>query len=105
MMKHLALFLILAATGCSNAPLAGTLDCLFPSKVGKHGPVNPRPDESLPPPNLPTRPEDPLPPRGSLDSNPRDRKDDKWKPLDRPETSGLGEPLPAPLPAPGYLDK
>ena len=102
-MRYFALFVIFTAAGCSNAPLAGTLDCLFPSKLGKHGPVNPRPDESLPPPNLPTRPEDPLPPRGSLESNPRSR--DPWKPLDRPETSGLGEPLPAPLPAPGYVDK
>jgi len=105
-MRYLALIPFLAAIGCSNAPLAGTLDCLVPSKVGKHGPANPKLDgDNLPPPNLPTRPDDPLPPRASLDSNPK-KTDEPWKPLkDRPENSGLGDPLPAPLPSSGFLDR
>jgi len=105
-MRYLGFLFVLALAGCSNAPLAGTLDCLVPSKVGKNGPGNPKlAGEPLPPPNLPTRPEDPLPPRGSLESNPK-KTEEPWKPLnDRPGNTGLGDPLPAPLPAPGYVDR
>ncbi|HEY3789777.1 MAG TPA: hypothetical protein VGL71_13025 [Urbifossiella sp.] len=69
-MRRFLLFgLILAAAGCSNAPLAGTLDCVTSSKdrPGSSGPAAPavRPaqpalpaPESLPPPDLvpPTSP-------------------------------------------------
>ena len=105
-MRYLALIPFLAVLGCSNAPLAGTLDCIFPSKIGKHGPANPKADgDTLPPPNLPTRPEDPVPPRGNLQSNPKN-SEEPWKPLkDKPDTPGLGEPLPAPLPSSGYLER
>jgi hypothetical protein len=44
----LLLILACAAVGCSNRPIAGTLDCLFPSKVkyksdpdGRTAPVEP----------------------------------------------------------------
>lgn len=102
-------------TGCSNAPLAGTMDTLFPSKaMKKRG--NPDPKDifdkdrdPLPEPTLRDRNrelDDALPPPrgvGERMSLPRTEKE---------PTGGRGDPFrprktdddPPPLPAPGFLD-
>jgi hypothetical protein len=65
---------ILILAGCSTAPVAGALDCLFPSKAGRNPdyPTRPPDFDRIPPPDL--GPPDALPP-----------------------PAGLSDPLPAPV--------
>lgn len=59
MKRLLALALLVCLTGCSNAPIAGFLDC-FPSKGGPRPavdtPAGPRPDTLPPPADIPVAP-------------------------------------------------
>lgn len=100
----------LAAAGCSNAPLAGTLDCLFPSKARVRPDAGPRlPDDlsrprggdgPLPPPNLRdldgSRPAD-----GRLEGLPKigDPLDPDATPRGRRDAAPASDrmPLPAPM--------
>ena len=96
---------VLLLPGCSNAPIAGTLDCLFPSRIkpsptlpdlGRDDPATIRPDDRKP---LP--PVDPYP----FDDPRRNRPADPLK-RTTPDTDlpllpapGLSEPLlPPPVP-------
>ena len=97
-----------ALAGCSNAPIAGTMDTLFPSKPSRSRNPDPRDifdrdKDPLPEPNL--RRDDALPPGrvGGLQSRPRT---DSEPPAVRPDPfrSRTDDPLPPPLPAPGFLD-
>lgn len=68
-------FLVVWQCGCSNAPLAGTLDCIFPSRGQR--PAAPRGgfDDLLdkpPPERLRDRSRDPLPEPDMRDTRPRD---------------------------------
>ena len=119
MRKHIPALIALYAfglAGCSNAPIAGTMDTLFPSKVTRTRNPDPRDlfdrdRDPLPPPDLRSRDrdrDDSLPPprnAGELQSNPRTEPE---RPLRgdpfRPHSTDPGEPLPPPLPAPGFLD-
>ena len=99
----------IALAGCSNAPIAGTMDNLFPSKPSRTRNPDPRDifdrdRDPLPEPNL--RRDDGLPPPGrvgGLQSRPRN---DVEPPAVRPDPfrSRTEDPLPPPLPAPGFLD-
>lgn len=53
-MKRLVVLAILACvTGCSNAPIAGFLDCFFPSKPPAPRQTDPiAPGDRIPPPDL-----------------------------------------------------
>ena len=104
--------LCLTLAGCSNAPVAGTMDTLFPSKPSRTRDPDPRDifdrdRDPLPAPDLRSRDrDDPLPPPGrvgGLQSNPRRDAD---PPAVRPDPfrSRNDDPLPPPLPAPGFLD-
>jgi len=81
--------------GCSNAPVAGTLDCLFPSRLRSAG--GPAELERLP---APSRPVDPVPPIERSPFPPQEPY-----PFDDPRRTGpgpaFGEPLRRPTdPAP-----
>ena len=115
-MRTTLLILIAAASlglaGCSNAPIAGTMDNLFPSKPVRNRNPDPkdlfdRDRDPLQPPDLiPRDRDDPLPaPRsGGLRSNPRaDEPASRVDPF-RPRSDDPADPLPAPLPAGGFLD-
>ena len=107
------LFSCVWGTGCSNAPLAGTMDNLLPSKPVRNRNPDPkdlfeREKDPLRPPDLiPRDRDDPLPaPRsGGLRSNPRTDVEPapRGDPF-RPRSTDPADPLPAPLPAGGFLD-
>jgi hypothetical protein len=84
-----AIFGVILITGCSNAPLAGTLDCLFPSRARhRTDPPLTRPDDFIRP-----RDWDPLPPPDLRDL--RDSREPRL-PIDGGRLEGLpriGEPL------------
>ena len=64
-MKRVILLAILAcAGGCSNAPVAGFLDCVLPSKPRGPGLPDPPPDPLLPGDRIP--PPDLGPPTGPI---------------------------------------
>lgn len=96
--RLLPLFALALLAGCSNAPVAGTLDCIFPSRLRSAGGA---PDlERLP---APTRPVDPVPP---IERSPLPPQEPY--PFDDPRRTApaFGEPLsrtptPAPRPQPG----
>ena len=112
LVSTIILFTCVCGAGCSNAPIAGTMDNLFPSKPVRNRNPGPRDlfdreKDPLPPPDLiPRDQDDPLPaPRsGGLRSNPR--TEDPAPRLDpfRPRSNDPADPLPAPLPAGGFLD-
>ena len=103
-----------ALAGCSNAPIAGTMDTLFPSKPTRKPATDPRDifdreKDPLPAPDLRSRErDDALPPpgrSGGLESFPRTdgtppaiSRGDPFRPRSNEES------LPPPLPAPGFLD-
>ncbi len=106
-MPRLLLIGLALLPGCSNAPVAGTLDCLFPSRL--------RPPPALPDLNLnrdtdPIRPIDrsPLP---RMEPYPFDdrRRNDRIRPGEpllrrtEPEPRGDDSNLPLLLPPPGGL--
>ena len=109
-LPFLAAAVCLALSGCSNAPIAGTMDTLFPSKPSRTRNPDPRDifdrdRDSLPTPDLRSRDrDDPLPPPGrvgGLQSLPRVEPDPVRADPFRPRND---DPLPPPLPAPGFLD-
>lgn len=101
------MLIAIALAGCSNAPVAGTMDTIFPSKPQRTRNPDPRnlfdrDKDPLPPPEvIPRERDDSLPPprTGGLRSNPRteEPRADPFRPRDT-------DPLPPPLPAPGFLD-
>jgi len=116
MPRRMLLFALALLPGCSNAPIAGTLDCLFPSRLrSANGPADlerlpapPRPVDPVPPfERSPLPPQEPYPfedPRRATPAfgdplsrtpkpAPRPRQDDL--PLLRPPV-GLEDPLPPP---------
>ena len=104
----------LALTGCSNAPIAGTMDTLFPSRPTRKPATDPRDiidreRDPLPPPDFRSRDrDDPLPPPriiGGLQSQQRTEPEPpaRGDPF-RPRRDDSAESLPPPLPAPGFLD-
>ena len=102
--------------GCSNAPIAGTMDTIFPSKLSRK-PNRPLRDnldidrDPLPTPDLSFRErdkDDSLPPPsrvGGLRSQPRSEPEQPLRgdPF-RARTTDPGEVLPPPLAVPGLLD-
>jgi hypothetical protein len=106
--------------GCSNAPIAGTMDTIFPSKLSRR-PNRPLRDnldidrDPLPTPDLNFRERErdrerddslPAPSRvGGLRSQPRSEPEQPLRgdPF-RARTADPGEALPPPLPVPGLLD-
>ena len=101
------MLIAIALAGCSNAPVAGTMDTIFPSKPQRTRNPDPRnlfdrdKDPLTPPEVIPRERDDSLPPprTGGLRSNPRteEPRADPFRPRDT-------DPLPPPLPAPGFLD-
>ena len=88
---------ILCATGCSNAPLAGTLDTLFPSRPALPRDNTIRPDPFIPGPAIPDRPKLPdpdlpgrrLPPLETIPDRPfPERSLPELRPLDDIPRSG-----------------
>ena len=87
-MSRLWLFGFALLAGCSNAPVAGTLDCLFPSRL--------RPSPVVP--DLGRERDRDLEPIRPIDRVPATPPDDPLRPLDppRPGRDGgarLGDPL------------
>ncbi len=110
-MRYLPLLVAVACSafaGCSNAPVAGAMDTIFPSKPQRSRNPDPRDlfdrdKDALPPPELiPRDRDDSLPPprTGGLRSNPRTEPEPRADPF-RPRGD---DSLPPPLPAPGFLD-
>ena len=106
----LPLVVLAAAAGCSNRPLAGLMDNLFPSRVGSRPPRDlPRPTDRdpIPPPVFdPSPPDDgfrrdplyprgdrPLPPLGAPIA-PEGRRPTESEVPFLPRTGGGGMPLP-----------
>jgi hypothetical protein len=103
--RLLSLPLLALAVGCSNRPLASTLDCFFPSKAQRRpepppdGLIRPTDNDPLPPPNFDPNPRtpprdnglprigDPVAPDGT-----RPRSD---------EVPWTREPAPGAMPLPG----
>jgi hypothetical protein len=69
-MRRFVPLTVLVLGGCSTAPVADTLDCLFPSKAGRNPdyPTRPPDDDRIPPPPV-FGPSDP-PPAGLSDPIP-----------------------------------
>jgi len=116
-MRNVAIILIACSclwlAGCSNAPIAGTMDLIFPSKPVRNRNPDPKDlfdrerDPLTPPDVIPRDRDDPLPPprSGGLRSNPRTETEPETRrdPF-RPRPTDPSDPLPPPLPAPGFLD-
>jgi hypothetical protein len=76
---------LVGLTGCSNAPLAGTLDCLFPSRAMHRTAPNPKPPDDL----FRPRDRDTLPPPDMRElDTPRVPRDGRLEGLPK-----IGEPL------------
>lgn len=94
-MARLLLFGLLFLPGCSNAPIAGTLDCIFPSRV-RPSPTVVDPDRERPPDVIRPKDRSPLPP---VEPYPFDdpRRGDRSRladPISRPDPTGRPDPTP-----------